>query len=559
MQTTTIGGREFAEMLRGGASKLAVHRTDVNDLNVFPIPDGDTGDNMLMTFGSGAEAAKDAGERLAEKAGAAARGMLLGARGNSGVILSRIFSGITKEFSELDSAEYTDLTRGMSAGVDEAYGAVTVPVEGTILTVFRVAVTYANGRAAEHRGDINAFFDDLLAEMGRSLERTPTLLPVLSEAGVVDSGGAGLLYIFEGMRDALLGEIDAHAADSAVVNGAGGAPDLSLFGPDSTLDYGYCTEFLLRLQSAKTDIDAFSADALAKELGALGGESIVAFREDSIVKVHVHTLRPGEILSYCQRYGEFLTLKIENMTLQHHSAAERGNNAQAILAKSGAKKKKKKTGTVAVAAGAGLRETFLSLGTDAVVDGGQSMNPSAADFLAAFREANAERIFVFPNNGNVILTARQAAELCRDAEVFVIPTHTVGEGYIALSMMDSEGTSEEIVASATETAAAVITGCVSRASRDADAGEVSVHSGDFIGFVGDGIRTDSETRNGAALALAATLPVDSCGAVLLLVGADAPDAEAKELYRALESAYPHTEFIMIDGGQPVYDYMMVLE
>lgn len=558
MQTTTIGGREFAEMLRGGASKLAVHRTDVNDLNVFPIPDGDTGDNMLMTFGSGAEAAKSAGERLAEKAGAAARGMLLGARGNSGVILSRIFSGITKEFSELDSADSGDLMRGMSAGVDEAYGAVSVPVEGTILTVFRDAVTYANARAKEHGGDINAYFDDLLSEMERSLERTPTLLPILSEAGVVDSGGAGLLYIFEGMRDALLGRIEAQGT-ATVSPSAANAPDFSLFGPDSTLEYGYCTEFLLRLQSGKTEIAAFDTDSLVRELQTLGGDSIVAFREDSIVKVHVHTKRPGEVLSLCQKYGEFLTLKIENMTLQHHGALERGDNAQTTLAKNVAKKRKKKTGTVAVAAGDGLRETFLSLGTDAVVDGGQSMNPSTSDFLDAFRKANAERIFVFPNNGNVILTAKQAADLYDDADVYVIPTHTVGEGYVALSMMDTEAETEEILSAATELASEVTTGCVSRASRDADAGGICVHGGDFIGFVGDEIRADEKTRNGAALALAATLPMEACGAMLLLVGADTADEEAQELCRTLESTYPHTEFIMIDGGQPVYDYMMVLE
>ncbi len=559
MQTTTIGGREFAEMLRGGASKLAVHRTDVNDLNVFPIPDGDTGDNMLMTFGSGAEAAKSAGERLAEKAGAAARGMLLGARGNSGVILSRIFSGITKELSALESAGCADLMRGMSAGVGEAYGAVSVPVEGTILTVFRDAVTYANARAGEHGGDINAYFDDLLSEMERSLERTPELLPVLSEAGVVDSGGAGLLYIFEGMRDALLGKIDEKESADTPAKGNGNAPDLSLFGPDSTLEYGYCTEFLLRLQNAKTVIDTFDTEELTKALEALGGDSIVAFREGSIVKVHVHTKCPGEVLSFCQRYGEFLTLKIENMTLQHHDAARRGDNAQATVAKNVAKKRRKKTGTVAVAAGDGLRETFLSLGTDAVVDGGQSMNPSTADFLSAFGRVNAERIFVFPNNGNVILTAKQAAELYEGAEVIVLPTRTVGEGYIALSMMDPEAEAEEIVAAAEETIATVITGCVSRASRDADAGEIRVRQGDYIGFVGDEIRADRGTRNEAAIALAATLPMDECGAVLLLVGADAEDGEAQQLCRTLELTYPKTEFIMIDGGQPVYDYMMVLE
>lgn len=558
MQTMTIGGKQFADMLLSGANRLADHRTDVNDLNVFPIPDGDTGDNMLMTLGSGAEAARQVGERLSDKAGAAAHGMLLGARGNSGVILSRIFSGITKEFSDLEEARAEDIMRGMNAGVTEAYGAVSVPVEGTILTVFRDAVTYANGRAEAHRGDVRAYFEDLLSEMGRSLERTPSLLPVLSEAGVVDSGGAGLVYIFEGMRDALLGLTEAGDKGSDASYGTK-APDLSLFTEDSELAFGYCTEFLLRLQRAKTEIETFDADRLKGELESLGGESVVAFREGSIVKVHVHTKEPERILALCRRYGEFLTFKMENMTLQHQDAVRRGDNAQAALAESKRKKRRKKTGTVVTCAGAGIRETFLSVGADAVVDGGQSMNPSAAGFLAAFREVPADRIFVFPNNGNVILTAKQAAELYQDAEVIVLPTRTVGEGYIALSMMDTEADTAQIVSEAEEVISAVTTGFVSRASRDSDMGGVSVHSGDYIGFVGDEIRADAKDRNAAALSLAATLPVGEAGAMLLIVGAEAEKNEADLLYAELTRLYPRTEIIMIDGQQPIYDYIMVLE
>lgn len=557
MQTMTIGGKQFADMLCGGANRLADHRTDVNDLNVFPIPDGDTGDNMLMTLGSGAEAARQAGERLSDKAGAAAHGMLLGARGNSGVILSRIFSGITKEFSELEVASAEDIMRGMNAGVAEAYGAVSVPVEGTILTVFRDAVTYANGRSAAHAGDVHAYFEDLLSEMGRSLERTPTLLPVLSEAGVVDSGGAGLVYIFEGMRDALLGITAEKKGEEPSYGGA--APDLSLFTEDSVLEFGYCTEFLLRLQRSKTAIDGFDPERLKEELEALGGESVVAFREGSIVKVHVHTREPEKILALCRRYGEFLTFKMENMTLQHRDAVRRGDNAQATLAEAKRKKRKKKTATVVTCAGAGIRETFLSVGADAVVDGGQSMNPSAADFLAAFAEVPAERIFVFPNNGNVILTAKQAAELYTDAEVTVLPTRTVGEGYIALSMMDTEAETARIVSETEEVISAVTTGFVSRASRDGGMGGVEVHNGDYIGFVGDEIRADAESRNAAALALAATLPMAEAGAVLLLVGAEASDGEARALCAELAKRYPRTEIITIDGQQPIYDYIMVLE
>ncbi len=551
----TISGENFAAMLNGGADTLSRHRQSVNDLNVFPIPDGDTGDNMLMTFGSGARAARSAGTRLCDTAKAAAHGMLLGARGNSGVILSRIFSGITREFSELESADTSDLMRGMLCGVEEAYRAVPKPVEGTILTVFRDAVEYANRRAAAG-GNVRTYFDDLLTEMKCSLDRTPELLPVLSEAGVVDSGGAGLLYIFEGMRNALLGlpaELPEEAAapekeaDSA-------QPDFSLFGPDSILTFGYCTEFLLRLQNAKTDIANFDLAGLTAYLEK-EGDSVVAFREDSIVKVHVHTMRPGEILNYCQQYGEFLTLKVENMTFQNEEAVRRGDNAQATVAG----KRKKKNAIVAVAAGRGIKETFASLGVDAVVDGGQNMNPSAADFLRAFKEVNAKRIFVFPNNGNVIMTARQAALLCEDAEVVVIASRTVGEGYAAISLLETDGESEDIRQAAEEVIAGVGSGFVSRASRNAHMSGVDVHSGDYIAFSGDTILANNKNREEAAEELAARMKAGEYGVLLLIAGAEAEAETARSLRDRLAAAYPSTEVILIDGGQPVYDYMIVLE
>lgn len=553
MQINTIGGKEFACMLSGGAFKLAAYRQDINDLNVFPIPDGDTGDNMLMTFGSGADAAKKAGNNLGAVSKAAADGMLLGARGNSGVILSRIFAGITSEFSGLESADIEDIKRGMKTGVAKAYGAVSNPVEGTILTVFKDAVNYADDNAPE--GGLEEYFRTLLDEMGRSLDRTPELLPVLAEAGVVDSGGAGLYYIFEGMKDALeKGENYAEEKRAEVIKTAS-AIDFSLFDENSVLEFGYCTEFLLRLQRAKTDVEQFDAEELAAYLNSVG-DSVVCFKDGSIVKVHVHTKDPGGILRYCQQYGEFLTLKIENMTLQHSEAVSKGDNAQSKLANHN---KKKKTGIVAVAAGKGLKETFLSLGVDEVVDGGQSMNPSAGDMISAFDKVNAERIFVFPNNGNVILTAEQAAELYDKAEVVVLKTKTIGEGYAAVSMMETDGETADIVSGVYESVAEVVTACVSKANRNATKNGVSVVSGDYIGFVGDEILSDDADKNEAAKNLLGKINVADCGLLLMFVGESATDEEAGNLKQELEKSYPETEVIVIEGDQPVYDYMFVLE
>lgn len=554
MQINTIGGKEFARMLSGGAFKLAAYRQDINDLNVFPIPDGDTGDNMLMTFGSGADAAKKAGNNLGAVSKAAADGMLLGARGNSGVILSRIFAGITSEFNGLESADIEDVRRGMKTGVAKAYGAVSNPVEGTILTVFKDAVNYADDNATE--GGLEEYFGTLLDEMGRSLDRTPELLPVLAEAGVVDSGGAGLYYIFEGMKDALdKGEEYAEEKRAEVIKTAS-VIDFSLFDENSVLEFGYCTEFLLRLQRAKTDVERFDADELAAYLDSVG-DSVVCFKDGSIVKVHVHTKDPGGILRYCQQYGEFLTLKIENMTLQHSEAVSKGDNAQSKLAKN--RNKKKKTGIVAVAAGKGLKKTFLSLGVDEVVDGGQSMNPSAGDMIAAFDKVNAERIFVFPNNGNVILTAEQAAELYDKAEVIVLKTKTIGEGYAAVSMMETDGETVDIVNGIYESVAEVVTACVSKANRNATKNGVSVISGDYIGFVGNEILSDDADKNEAAKNLLGKINVADYGLLLVFTGESATDEEAENLKHELEKSYPETEVIVIEGDQPVYDYMFVLE
>lgn len=556
MRVTKINGAMYADMLACGAQSLYRSRETVNDLNVFPIPDGDTGDNMYMTINAGTVTAED-GSRIADVAAAASHGMLLGARGNSGVILSRIFSGITKGLSDIGEADIEAVSKAMLLGIDEAYRAVPVPVEGTILTVFSDGVRYADSKLGECDG-IEGYFDELIGEMKRSLDRTPELLPVLRDAGVVDSGGAGLICIFEGMMDAILGRGTAVGAVGPDPENEGAtrpkAIDFSSFGENDVLKFGYCTEFLLRLQASKVDIENFQIGTLSDHLQSVG-ESVVAFKEGSIVKVHVHTMKPGDILNYCQQFGEFLTLKIENMLLQHNETAAKKPESAAAKPQ-----KRKKYAIVTVASGSGLKETFTSLGVDAVIDGGQSMNPSAEDFIKAFEKVNAETVFVFPNNGNVIMTAQQAAELYTGSCVRVIHSRTVGEGYSAISMLDfSDGDADRVVSEAEEIMSGVVTGMVSKASRDAEKDGVGIHKDDYIGFVGDTVYVDGADGTEVAALLADKLGVDSFGVMLILVGADVAESASASLYSALSARYRGTEIIMIDGGQPIFDYILVLE
>ncbi len=544
-----IDGAVYARMVRAGTENLAEYRKVVNDLNVFPIPDGDTGDNMFMTCEAGLGA--PGAESLAAAADGIAKGMLLGARGNSGVILSRIFAGIARGLSGLDRAGAAEIAAAMETGMEEAYRAVAVPVEGTILTVYREGVRRAKARLTDDSTPAD-FFRDLVREAEEALMRTPDQLAVLKEAGVVDSGGAGFYYIAEGMRNALTGDwVEGERKADAAPETAGKGPDYSLFTEESELTYGYCTEFLLRLQTKKGDPEDFP---LEKERAWLenAGDSVVAFRDGSVLKVHVHTPTPGDVLNHFQLYGEYLTLKIENMTLQHSETHVENRFT--------VKRAKKPYGIVAVAAGEGLKKTFLELGCDEVVEGGQSMNPSAEDFVRAFEKTNAETILVFPNNGNVILTARQAAGLYPESDVRVIESRTVGEGYAAISMLDtSSGDTDAILEEMKEVVAGVVTGVVSRASRAADRNGVGVKKGDFIGFADDVIYVDDPSRETAAVRLAEALHAEKYDILLVLCGAGAPEEETRRVSDAFRAAYRRTEVIMIDGGQPIYDYILILE
>lgn len=541
-----MDGILYLNMIRAGAQNLNRHRPAVNDLNVFPIPDGDTGDNMFMTVNAGA-VKTDENVNLSAVATSAAREMLLGARGNSGVILSRIFSGIAKGLSESERTDADGFIKALRAGVTEAYGAVATPVEGTILTVYREGVEAVEEKQPK---SLDELFDVMMPALTESLEHTPELLDVLKEAGVVDSGGAGLVYIMQGMKEALSG-----ARYEALAIGGANQPaqvDLDAFTEDSVLEFGYCTEFLLRLQRSKVDIDSFDLDGFIDWLNSVG-DSVVCFKEGSIVKVHVHTKRPGDILNHCQQYGEFLTTKMENMTLQHNGS----HGMQELKLRN---KAKKPYGIVTVASGEGLRELFVSLGCDVVVDGGQSMNPSAEDLIRAFDQASAETVYVFPNNSNIVLTAQQAAQLYDNADVRIIRTKTIGEGYSAISQFDPEvGDKDAITDYLNEIIGGVVTGMVSVASRDVSGGEVEVVKDDYIGFVGDDIYVDEKTPEDALVRLCEKLDAGNYDILLILAGAEPTDENASKMCDALSAKYKRSEVIMMNGGQPIYDYILILE
>ncbi len=544
--TKKIDGQIFYKMLNGGAASLSREKSEINDLNVFPIPDGDTGDNMLMTLEGGLNSTPAA--PIGETAQNASKGMLLGARGNSGVILSRIFSGIAKGLTGLNDCGVCDFNNALKLGAKEAYEAVATPVEGTILTVFREGVDFAGARITSD-SNFESVFEDLLSEFNRSLEHTPELLPVLKESGVVDSGGAGLICIYKGMYDALTGAEISPTASAASNNRN---IDLGLFTEDSELEYGYCTEFLLRLQRSKTNIDSFNLEGFINQLNSFG-DSVVAFIDGTIVKVHIHTKTPGEILSFCQQFGEFLTLKIENMTLQHN---ETEHNKHRLRKKEALKP----FGIVAVASGKGIKETFIALGCDAVVEGGQSMNPSTEDIIQALNNVNAENVFLYPNNGNVIMAAEQATEILKDTNVFVVPTKTVGEGYAAISMLDTSGKNpEQIVCEQKEIISEVVTGVISQAVRDTEKDGIAVKTNDYIGFIGDTILVDDGSRDDALMLLSEKLNAGRYDIMLVIYGESISEAEAEEVKKRLRLKYRRAEIVMIYGGQPIYDYILVLE
>ncbi len=547
MNIYTLDAAAFKHMVTAGTANLRRHAASVNDLNVFPIPDGDTGDNMLLTMQGGAAVDTDGCDNIGRAARAVADGMLLSARGNSGVILSQLFDGIAAGLDGVAEAGIPELTRAMREGVAHAYRAVMEPTEGTILTVAREATEFAASSGAE---TVNAQLDAFLEEAERSLARTPELLQVLKKAGVVDSGGAGLIRISEGARRALEGIDDDD--DAGETGGKAQKVDVSRFTEDSVLEFGYCTEVLLRLQNAKTDVRNFDVNVI-KDYLATVGESVVTFKTGSAVKIHVHTMTPDRVLAFCRQFGEFLTVKIENMSLQHNSLESEP------LPDDGAGERKP-YGVVAVACGAGIQNMFRELGADVVVNGGQSMNPSAADFLDAFRRVNADTIIVLPNNGNVILTARQAAGMYDGADVRVLESHNIGEGHAAITMLDtSSGDTGQILSDLSTAMEGVVTAAVSTCSRDTEADGLSLYRGEYIGFVGDNVLSADNDRADTARRLLDGIDFADHEVCIVICGRDADACETDAIREYLAAIHPGCEVYVTDGGQDIYHYIFIIE
>ncbi|MBR6736890.1 MAG: DAK2 domain-containing protein [Clostridia bacterium] len=545
MAYLSINGNYFKNMLAGGAQALTENVNVVNELNVFPVPDGDTGYNMLKTLEGGIKKIVNLQDQTISRViSAFAEGSLLGARGNSGVILSMFFKGLAKGLEGVVELSVSDLKSALQTAVEYAYSAVEKPVEGTILTVFKDSATYANENAPEDVG-IDGYLGILLESANKTLAKTKYMLPALTEADVVDSGGAGYVYILEGFIKALTGEEiaytlgDLHEETEEI--------DLSLFTRDSVMEYGYCTEFILRLQTLKTNVDSFNVQTLIDYFKEIGGDSIVCVKSGDAVKVHVHTFTPGLVLSKCQEYGEFLTLKIENMTLQHN---ETKTSAP-----------KKRVAVVAVANGNGVKDLFLELGADAIVEGGQTSNPSASDFIKAFNEVNAENIIVLPNNSNVILSACQASKMFESANVMVIPTKTIQQGYVSLSLIntsldDLSAHVEEIKESLLEVTSIDVTYAV----RNASINGKTILKGDYMAISSsDILSTDKDKVKTAVLAIKNAPDIDLKEIITVFIGKDVTETEKENFQEEVENAFPDHELVVYEGGQEVYSFLICIE
>lgn len=555
-----ITGLLFAKMARGGTSELRANADEVNKLNVFPVPDGDTGDNMRMTIESGIAAIENLdSDDIAEVLQVFSHGMLLGARGNSGVILSQLFAGMSSALRTERKADPVHFGEALKRGVEQAYTSVMTPTEGTILTVAREATEYAVSRINE-KSTIKTLFADLVKEMNASLKRTPEILTVLKEAGVVDSGGAGLYYIMDGFNRVLNGEnLDSAKSSSGDAPSiAAPAPTRPLFNADSVMEYGYCTEILLQLQNAKCDPDTFDTEPIKVFLSEIGN-SIVCFKTDSIVKIHVHTMVPEKVIDHCHKYGEFLNIKIENMSLQHTKIESDSVNAdEKTKQKQG---DRKKYAIVAVSSGDGISAVFSELGVDEIVIGGQTNNPSTNDFIAAFERINAEHIFVLPNNGNIIMAAEQAADMYSASSVHVIKSKNIGAGYVALASVNFESENWcDVVSDMNSAIERVVTGYLSPSIRDANLNGVKINNGDSIGIIGKEIVSSDENRMVAAEKLiGAILQRREAYMFTVFCGKDAEADERDRLQSIIASLNNEAEVYFVDGGQDIYPYIFVAE
>lgn len=555
MSVQTIDAKMLQKMFLAGAKGLEAKKEYINELNVFPVPDGDTGTNMTRTIMA---AAKDVANlqnpTLTELGKAISSGSLRGARGNSGVIMSQIFRGFVKELKGLDIIDVTALGNGVQHAAETAYKAVMKPKEGTILTVAKAGADKSMDLLVNgDTDDIIKFCDEVAAEMEEALLQTPELLPVLKQAGVVDSGGEGLMTFIRGALDALKGKATDFTVNTGtatrVVNGSVGASE------EEDIRFGYCTEFIIMLECGEDVVESQLKEYLQKI-----GDCVVVVADDDIVKVHVHTNDPGLAIQKALTYGSLTSMKIDNMREEHQEKVIR--DAQKVAESASAPKKeepRKENGFIAVAAGDGLADIFRDLGVDYVIEGGQTMNPSTDDVLSAIEQVNADNIFVLPNNGNIILAANQAKNLTEDKEVYVVPSKNIPQGIAAMISFVSGRSAAENAESMEEEMQLIKSGQVTYAVRDTNMDGKDIKQGDFMGLTDKTIVSVGSDLQGTAKELIESLLDEDSELVSLYYGSDATKEQAEQLAEDIENTHEDVEVEVQYGGQPVYSYFISVE
>ncbi|MGG3909262.1 DAK2 domain-containing protein [Peribacillus simplex] len=556
MSITSLNGKRFAEMIIQGSNHLAANAQMVDALNVFPVPDGDTGTNMNLSMTSGAkEVQNNVQEHIGKVGTSLSRGLLMGARGNSGVILSQLFRGFAKAIEHKSEINSEEFAQAFEAGVQTAYKAVMKPVEGTILTVAKDAAKQAVSSAANHQ-DLIQVMEEIVTEANASLKRTPDLLPVLKEVGVVDSGGQGLVFVYEGFLAVLKGEaLPVRSANGPSMDDMINAEHhMNVQGHMNTEDilYGYCTEFMVRLESEKLANKSFDEEKFRNDLSEYG-DSLLVISDDEVVKVHIHSEQPGTCLNYGQQYGSLIKLKIDNMREQHTAIV--GDSNTSLQTKPSTKEK---YGVVSVAMGAGISELFKSIGAKSVIEGGQTMNPSTEDIVKAVEEAYADHVIILPNNKNIIMAANQAADVLGD-HVTVIPTKTVPQGMAALLAFNPSLDAEENKKAMIEALSHVKTGQITYAVRDTSIDGLAIKTGDFMGIAEGTIKVKDKDMTQAAKDLLSDMIDEDSEILTILYGEDATAEDVEGLVAFCNENFEDVEVEVHNGKQPLYSFIFSIE
>lgn len=548
----TIDAKILSRMFLAGARNLEAKKEWINELNVFPVPDGDTGTNMTMTIMSAAsEVSALENPDMETLAKAISSGSLRGARGNSGVILSQILRGFTRSVRKSEVLDASAIAAAMERAVETAYKAVMKPKEGTILTVAKEAALKAAEIAPEAE-ELQPFFDEVFAHAEETLARTPEMLPVLKEAGVVDSGGQGLLEVLRGAIDGFLGkEIDYSVFEKS------SSPSVTKISPQAEADikFGYCTEFIILLEAPVSEEEEHKF----KEFLTSIGDSIVVVADEEIIKVHVHTNHPGQAIERALTYGALSRMKIDNMREEHQEKLIKDAEKLAKEQEEAEKLPPKEAGFIAVSAGEGLTEIFRELGVDYLIEGGQTMNPSTEDMLNAISKVNAETVYIFPNNKNIILAANQARDLTEDKKIVVVPTKTVPQGITAMISFVPEKSAEENAEVMEEAISKVHTGQITYAVRDTRLDDKEIHEGDIMGIGDKGILAVGGNKEEVAEATIAAMMSDEAEVISIYYGADTSEESAEALAASVEELYPDCEVEINRGGQPIYYYIISVE